>query len=525
MSQYTHNPLIEALRQPRCYDHAVSDIRVVETHISWILLTGPYAYKIKKPVDLGFLDFSTLEKRRFFCGEELRLNRRLAPQLYLDVCPVTGDAAQPVMGGDGKPIEYALKMVQFDPAQQLDHLLANNALRGEHMDRIAAILAHFHDNAAVAPPDSAYGEPATVWQPVEENFTHIGEMTGDLRRLHALRTWCETRWRDLRKLFAQRKSGGRVRECHGDLHLANIALYQQDIVIFDCLEFNDRLRWIDVINDAAFLVMDLDSRGQRPLAFRFLNAYLQHRGDYAALPLLRYYLVYRAMVRAKVACIRLGQVDLDADERRNEEKLFENYLTLAEDYSQSTSPALIITHGLSGSGKSTISEGVTEQLGAIRVRSDVERKRLHGLDEEARSQSGLNADLYSRKASDATYERLATLAGPIIGGGYSAIIDATFLSRRRRDAFRRLAGELGAPFLILDCHAPAPLLRQWIEERARAGGDPSEADPALLESQMAHQDELAEDERPFVIDVDTSRELDVKALAALITTGSAGAPL
>ena len=278
-----------------------------------------------------------------------------------------------------------------------------------------------------------------------------------------------------------------------------------------------------MINDAAFLVMDLDSRGRQPLAFRFLNAYLGHRGDYAALPLLRYYLVYRAMVRAKVACIRLGQGDISPQERRQEKKLFDDYLSLADHYSRPTSPMLIITHGLSGSGKSTITQGLLERLGAIRVRSDIERKRLHGLDVQSRSQSGLNADLYSQKASDATYERLATLAGHIVGGGYSAIIDATFLSRRRRDAFRRLAGELGAPFLILDCHAPLPLLRQWIEERARAGGDPSEADVAVLDNQIRHRDELTAEEQPWVISVDTSREVDIEALARRIGNRGAAA--
>ena len=524
MSTGSSSQLIEALQQARCYDHPVGDIGVEETHISWILLTGTYAYKIKKPVDLGFLDFSTLEKRRFFCGEELRLNRRLAPQLYLDVRPISGTPAHPVMGGRGTPIEYALRMVQFDPADQFDHLLARDELKAAHLDRIAAILAQFHGAVEVAAPDSPYGGPAAVWQPVEENFTQIAAMTPEPHRLDHLRGWFEQQRRRRHGAFIQRKEGGFVRECHGDLHLANIALYEHEVVIFDCLEFNDKLRWIDVISDAAFLVMDLDSRGQSALAYRFLNAYLQHSGDYDALPLLPYYLAYRAMVRAKVACIRLGQEGLGASERSNEKKEFEDYLMLAESYSHQTSPMLIITHGLSGSGKTTITQGLIERLGAIRVRSDVERKRLHGLTAEARSQSGLNNGLYGQAASEATYGRLAALSRRIIEGGYSAVIDATFLSRQRRNDFHRLADELGVPFLVLDFHAPESLLRRWIRERAQAGSDASEADLAVLESQIAHQDRLAEDEKPWVIRVDTAREVDMEGLSRTIINAKAGAP-
>lgn len=274
MTEREISHLIRALQDEALYDHPVTGFTVVETHISWVMLTGDFAYKIKKPVNLGFLDFSTLEKRRFYCEEELRLNRRLAPQLYLAVVAITGTVDKPRLNGEGKVIEYAVKMRQFDQARQFDRLLARGRLRAEHIDRVAALIAAFHRRAAAAATDSLYGSPELVWQPVAENHDQILPLlrdTDDEARLRRIQAWFEQQFTRHRPLFLRRKAEGRIRECHGDLHLANIALFDHEVVIFDCLEFNDRLRWIDVISDAAFLVMDLQSRGQAPLGWRFLN--------------------------------------------------------------------------------------------------------------------------------------------------------------------------------------------------------------------------------------------------------------
>ncbi|HHH35916.1 MAG TPA: aminoglycoside phosphotransferase [Gammaproteobacteria bacterium] len=517
MSDASQPPLIRALLQsPALLGHPARSPRLVETHISWVILTGEFAYKIKKPVNLGFLDFSTLALRRHYCEEELRLNRRLAPQIYLAVVPITGSPEAPRLGGAGTPFEYAVKMRQFDPDQQFDRLLARQALTYDHIDTVARQISVFHEDAAVAPRDSDYGTLEAVWQPVAENHEQILPLLKDadeIARLERLQDWFHSLRARHEALFLERKARGRIRECHGDLHLANIALYRGEVVIFDCLEFNDRLRWIDVISDAAFLVMDLECRGRRDLGFRFLNDYLHHGGDYEGLPLLPYYLAYRAMVRAKVARIRLAQPDLDQETRRRAQEEFRTYLSLAEGYARPPRPALLITHGLSGAGKTTVTQPLLERLGAVRIRSDVERKRLFGLDSSTHKAVAPGRDIYSAAASERTYRRLAELAATVIEAGYPVIVDATFLKRAERESFRRLAKRLRVPFVILHCHAPLPLLRQWIRERQAAGSDASDADLAVLEHQLAGQEPLAEEEQRQVVDIDTETHIDAATLA------------
>ena len=509
------NPLIKALQNTSVYDHHVEKIELIETHISWVLLTGPYAYKIKKPVDLGFLDFSTLNKRRFYCQEELRLNRRLAAQLYLAVVPITGSPSQPSLNGLGKTLEYAVKMVQFDPEMQWDRLLMRQALPTADIEQLARMIALFHQTTASAPADNDYGTPTAVWQPVAENFDQLNPLleASDSPLLESLLRWFKERKKQLTPLFAARKTCGHIRECHGDLHLANIARYRDEPVVFDCLEFNERLRWIDVISDAAFLVMDLDNHGQTALAACFLNNYLHYSGDYEALPLLPFYLAYRAMVRAKVAAIRLQQQDRNSTAGKQAMAEYRHYLSLARQYTKKKPPALIITHGLSGSGKTSIAQLLYEKTGAIRIRSDVERKRLYGLPLEGGYGKAAAADLYSTDMNDTTYERLADLARCAITAGFTVIVDAAFLQRSRRADFHSLAVSLKVPFVILHCQAPVARLRQWILQRSHSGRDASDADIAVLEQQLKNQEPLSSAEQQHMISVDTDTAIDPDWLA------------
>jgi aminoglycoside phosphotransferase family enzyme/predicted kinase len=509
-------PLIEAMLNPAWYDHPVEQCRLIETHISWVILTGHYAYKVKKPLDLGFLDFSTLEKRRFFCEEELRLNRRLAPSIYLAVVAIDGTAQAPVLGGDGEPIEYAVKMVQFPQQAQLDRMLAAARLQPEHLDAFAKLVADFHRQAAVAGGDSPYGDTEHVWQPVAENFAQIRDRihsSDALTTLAVLEQWSEAAFTELTPLLQQRKADGFIRECHGDMHLRNLAWIDEAAVAFDGIEFNANLRWIDVISEVAFLVMDLQDRGEAPLAQRFLNAYLERSGDYAGLGLLRFYLVYRALVRAKVAAIRLVQAGLPEAERVAAEAEFSRYLVLAEGYTRRTSPQLLLTRGLSGSGKTTLSQPLLEQLPAIRIRSDVERKRLYGMRAEEDAHAAPTAGIYSSEATARTYGQLLSLAAGILQAGYSVIVDATFLKRAQREPFRQLAAEKGAGFVLLDLIAAPELLRQRLVQRK---GDASDADLAVLAHQLEAYAPLDEDERKACISLDTGRPLDVAALLTLI---------
>ncbi|MDX1252661.1 MAG: AAA family ATPase [Gammaproteobacteria bacterium] len=500
--------LIQSLQNPSLYDHPIEHFEVIETHISWVLLTGPYAYKIKKPVNLGFLDFSTLEKRHHYCQEELRLNRRLSPELYLDVIAITGGPDAPVLDGAGAPIEYAVKMAQFPQQAQMDRVMARGGLKPAHIDGLAQQIAAFHGRIAIAGANSPYGSPANVYQPVEENFLQIRPhlaATDDITQLERLRAWSEAaHGRRLAELQA-RKDQGFIRECHGDMHLANMVLLDDRIALFDCLEFNDNLRWIDVISETAFLMMDLDSRGHGPLGWRFLNGYLSATGDYSGLRLLRYYLVYRALVRAKVARIRLGQAGLSAQERHATQQQYHRYADLAEHYTHPRPAPLIITHGLSGSGKTTLTQPLLEALGAIRLRSDVERKRLFGLPEMARTGSGVATGLYTADASQRTYQHLANLARTAIESGLPVIVDATFLKRAQRAAFHELASQLHAPFGILDYQASETALRARIGQRTVENRDASEAGIAVLEHQLATHEPLTPEESAHVIAVDTEQ--------------------
>lgn len=520
-------PLIAALHEPQRYDHPVERVTLVETHISWVLLTGHYAYKIKKPVDLGFLDFSTLDKRRRFCEEELRLNRRLAPEIYLAVVPITGTPTNPVLGGAGMPIEYAVQMREFPQKAQLDRVLARGELKSGHIDDLASRLAEFHRHAAVAGPDSPFGTPERVWHPVNENFEQIRARISETERppLERLEHWSQTTFEQLKKGFAARKRDGFVRECHGDAHLANMMLLDGRVVPFDCLEFNDNLRWIDVLNEVAFTVMDLADRGQEGYARRLLNAYLEHTGDYAGLALLRFYQVYRALVRAKVAAIRLRQADLSGVERERIGNSYRGYIDLAERYTHPTQPALMVAHGLSGTGKTTLTQALVERLGAVRVRSDVERKRLHGLAPTARSGSALNEGLYTAEAGARTYDRLAELARAIISAGHTVILDATFLRRVQRDRIHALAEELRVPFLILAFEASETTLRERVVLRERTGVDASEAGLAVLEQQLASAEPLTAGEQTHALVIDTDKlpadvELSERVLRRLAATGA-----
>ena len=486
-------------------------VEMVETHISWVLLAGGYAYKIKKAADLGFLDFSTLEKRRFYCAEELRLNRRLAPDLYLEVVSIAGSAEHPVLNGPGPALEYAVKMRRFPQSCLLDQVLLRGELTPETIDAIARSIADFHGRTAIADNQSPFGTPERTHLPVAENFAQIRPRLRekeDLIRLDELERWSEREYQARIDALAARKARGLIRECHGDLHLGNMVLLDGEAVPFDCIEFSDNLRWIDVISEAAFLSMDLQDRGRPDLARRFLNAYLEQTGDYAGLEVLRYYLVYRAMVRAKVACIRAGQERLSAGHWTQ----YRNHIELAADFTRPLQPFLAITHGLSGSGKTTLTQSLLEATSLFRVRSDVERKRLYGLKPEARSGAGTGASIYSREANEHTYRRLAEVARGIVRSGFSAIVDAAFLKRRERTIFRELAQELSVPFVILDVTAPENLLRERVKQRMQHGRDASEADLAVLENQLRNSESLDDNELTVTIGVDTERTGNVQAL-------------
>jgi aminoglycoside phosphotransferase family enzyme/predicted kinase len=486
--------LVAALRDPTRYPHPVQEVEVVETHISWVLLAGDYAYKLKKPVRLPFLDFSSLEARRRFCEEELRLNRRTAPELYLEVVPIVRTGQGPALDGAGEPIEYAVKMRRFAASALADRMAREGALGAPQVDAIAAALAAFHAAVPRAGPGEAFGSAAQVTAQAHDNFEQIAALgPGDAHRarLERLRAWTGREGARLGPAFEARRAAGFVRECHGDLHLGNIAFEGARALPFDCIEFDPALRWIDVMSEVAFLVMDLHAHALSGLAWRLLGAWLEASGDYEGLRLLRFYSVYRAMVRAKIACIR-------GDARESG-----RYLELAEELARPGRPALLLMHGVSGSGKTTLSQAMLERLGAVRVRSDVERKRLHGLAPLERTGAGLDAGIYDLEASERTYARLGELARAVLEAGYAAIVDAAFLRRAQRDRLRRLAREQGVRLLLATCTASEEALLARVSRRAAGASDASDAGLAVLEQQLAGWQPLGAGEKEDAVTVDT----------------------
>lgn len=499
-------PLIQSLLRAEAYPHPTTKRQLLETHISWVVLTGPYAYKIKKPVDFGFVDFTTLGRRERFCHEELRLNRRTAPDMYLDVQPIYGPVEQASFVGAGEPIEFAVRMRQFPQADLLPAVLQQGRLRPEHLDRFAFEVARFQRHAAVADASQPFGEPDAVRKPIDGNFEVLTTLTEHADLVRRLYTWSTSEFARLSAVFTQRKQAGRVREGHGDLHLGNLVLIDDAIQAFDGLEFNDGLRWIDVISEVAFLVMDLQERGRSDLAARWLNHWLTETGDYAGLATWRWYFVYRALVRSKVAALRLKQADLSAEERVRQQSDLDNYLSLAECWTQPRQVAVVITHGVSGSGKSVVAEWVAEQFGAIHLRSDIERKRLFGHWGDAVGPL-LTGPMYSAEATTHVYEeRLLKLLPTILDAGFPVIVDAAFLQRNWRERFAQFAAGRGVPFVILDVTAEPHVLRERVTARQAAGQDPSDADAGVLDQQLQSREPLTDRELELAITIETDRK-------------------
>ena len=511
--------LVDALRDPARSPLGGTRIIVLETHVSYILLTGDLAYKLKKPLALDFLDFTTLERRRIACEDELRLNRRTAPELYRRVVAITGTPDAPRLAGPGEVLEWAVEMRQFDPEALLAKRVETGEVDGALIDDLARSVAGFH---------AGLGACAAIRSPGTTVRTNLGEILRmDLSA--ALRARCESISVSLDALLArlesvlvERERAGFVRECHGDLHLANVALVDGRPVLFDCLEFDRALRTIDVIDEVAFVHMDLLANGRGDLAHRFVNTYLEETGDYAGVACLRLFSIHRALVRAKVALIRARQSGLDASAEARIAREIERHVAVAESQASPPKPRLVITCGLAGSGKTTVSGQLVELLPALRVRSDVERKRMAGLAAAAHSGSPIGEGLYDREGSLRTYARLEALARTMLESGQSVLVDAAFLRRSERAPFRALARQGGFDFRTVVCEAPIEVLRERIEARRARGRDASEADLAVLDHQLTIHERPAGEELEDLVVVRTDG-LPAEVLTACRAIANRGA--
>jgi aminoglycoside phosphotransferase family enzyme/predicted kinase len=479
-------------------------VTLVETHLSWILLTSDLAYKLKKPVRLPFVDCRTVAAREHLCREELRLNHRLAARLYLGVLPVRGTPAAPCIGGAGAPVDFVVCMRRFPPGALLGEMLQAGRLRATDLASFARHLARFHAEAAVSAAGSVHGTPEQIRAAVGGVLDPLQAAQG-AGVVAGLRRWADAQARALEPVWQQRRREGHVRACHGDLHLDNLVLLDGEVVAFDCVEFDERLRTTDTVADIAFTTMDLKARGRPDLAHALLDDYLQASGDYAGVAVLRFYEVYRALVRAMVDGLRHACGAAAGQDSP--------YLPWARQATDATrqAPPLVLMHGLSGSGKSTVARALVEQGGAIRLRSDVERKRLHGLDALA-SSAGAGQAIYGAGSSERTYAHLLQLARQLLASGHAVVVDAAFLEHAQREAFGALAAELQLPLTVVDCGAPAAVLRARLQARAAAGADPSEADAGVLERQMARRQELTPHERACAVRVAADAPFDAAAL-------------
>lgn len=490
-------PVIQAMLEPGFYPHPVRDIRLLQTHASYVVLTGDFAYKLKKPVDFGFLDYSTLALRKHFIQEELRLNRRFAPELYLEVLPITKRGAGFVFGEDleaAETVEVCLRMKEFDQAGQLDRRLAAGGVAAADVEALARRMAEIHLQA----PSRALDGQAWARKVVGGNYEAAGPFLGalfDPAAFERIRATTDRFFAERGRLFDERAAAGWFRECHGDLHTRNITTLGGVLVPFDAIEFSDTYRVIDVLADIAFLVMDLEALGHAELANRFLNVYLEQTGGWHGAEALAVYLSYRAFVRAKISALTSADANVTDAERSACRAAAQRYFSLAAHYADRLAGregrSLTIMHGHSGSGKTTVARRLAAASGALHIRSDAVRKHLAGRPLVGRDDANKAGDVYSADMTARTYERMSALAETGLRAGFPVVLDARYPLRRQRDAARALAGRMGAQFHIQVCEASREELTQRLQARA---GDISDAGAELLDRQFAEVEPVGEDE-------------------------------
>lgn len=505
---------IEELLHPGAFTHAIARPRLVETHISWIVLTGKLAYKIKKAVKLGFIDTSTLERRRDYCNEELRLNRRLAPEMYLRVVPITRPGGgQAKVDGDGRPIEYAVCMKQFSADQELPALLERRDVSTGEIEQLAELIARFHQQAPASSraqvPENTQRMYDTVLENLEQLIEYV-QRTQPQPDLQRLSDWTRAAIGAHECSFETRERTGHIRECHGDLHAANIVRVEQRLLPFDCIDFDPDLRWIDVMNDLAFLVMDLYSRGREDLSTTLLNRYLEITGDYDGARLLPFYGVHRALVRAKVDAIALEQSPHLAVAFTHR---LQQRIRTAVQLMDRPRPVLLLMHGLSGSGKSWLSQQLVGPLRAVRVRSDLERKRLLG-EPDSPAGAGFKQGHYAPAMSHRVYARLVECAESCLQAGCNVIVDAAFLEAADRELFTGLAERMEIACAFISCNADEATLLNRVAIRAADGKDVSEADRSVLAAQLRSYKPLVTTRR--VIHADTREPAVVQTVVAAV---------
>ncbi len=480
--------ILKSLLSPSAYPVRTRTVELIQTHVSWLFLTDTHVFKLKKPVNFGFLDFSTLELRRFYCYEELRLNQRLCPDIYEKVIALCKTADGEAFFGDGEAIEYAVMMKRLPADRMLDRLVDGGRILDEEIRSVALEISTFHSNAPTSSYISKFGSLEQIRCNWEENFEQTlqfqtSTLPTSVRNI--IRTYVET-FTDLQRiLFTERVEKGFIRECDGDIHLGNICLLNTKAYIFDCIEFNERFRFSDTAADIAFLLMDLDFHLRPDLADAALSTYITASGDANLTKLITFYKIYRAFVRGKVDSLQLFDAGIEQKDRAAAEKRAIRYFRLAQGYClrYRLTPTLFITCGTMGCGKSTLAGQLAFELGLSLFNSDITRKRLAGLTPETSVQVSFGEGLYSQVMTHGTYRQLEQLADTVLASGHSVVIDAGFGSVAERAAFARLAAFHHAGFVILYIQCDSDEQKRRLRERVSGDVSVSDGRVELLDQQ------------------------------------------
>ena len=513
--------LIQQMLNPDFYPHPVAEsIELLQTHISYVVLTGEFAYKVKKPVDFGFLNFTTLDRRKFCTEEELRLNQRGAADLYLEVLPITLTEQGYGLSGEGEAVEYALKMKQFPQDTLLPQLFDRGELTPELVVLLAKEIAAFHGKLVTDDRIRSFGSVEGIRAAFDENYEQTQGFIGGPQtqvQFDETKALTDRFFADRAELLARRVQGNFVRECHGDLHLGNICYWNDRFYLFDCIEFNEPFRNVDVMYDIAYIVMDLQVRNRPDLSSLFLNTYIEQTGDYEGLQVLPLYVSRQSYVRAKVTSFMLGDPNIPQSKKDEASATAAQYYRLAWKCLQPQTGRRLMMCGLSGSGKSTVAREIAQHHGAIYIRSDAVRKHLAGIDlYESGSSGEFGGGIYTPEMTQKTYARLLELGVLLAKAGYAVILDAKYDKQAHRQAVIDAATAAGLALQIVACEAPLETLRQWLSDRT---GDIADATTEILERQIQSFEPLTAEETRWVRKVRTDEPI-APQLANLHTNNS-----
>ncbi|MBI2852361.1 MAG: AAA family ATPase [Chloroflexi bacterium] len=462
--------IAEALLDPRAYPEKPERIEMVQTQMSFVFLTGDYVYKVKKPVNLGYLDYTTLEKRRYFCQREVELNQRLCPETYLGVVPLTRRRKKIVLGGRSEAVDYAVKMRQLPRDRMLDVLLGKEQVIPEMISQVAQKVVEFHRKAETSAVIRTFGNIFTIRTNTDENFRQTEKYTGvtiSQSKYERIKYYTGQFLKSEDFLLEQRVAGDRIRDCHGDLHAAHVC-FSDGICIYDCIEFSDRFRYGDVASEVAFLAMDLDHHGRADLSRAFVNTYVDSSGDKELIGVLNFYKCYRAYVRGKVESFKLDDPYISDTEKQDVREAAASYFDLAGFYTRAK-PVLFITVGLMGTGKTALARALAKRTGTVVISSDVTRKQLASVPLTEHRFEQLNAGIYSQDFTRRTYDTMFAAAGRILAEGGSVILDASFIKSEERLKARELARETGADFFVLECKLGEEQVKQRLTQRLEEG--------------------------------------------------------